>query len=196
MIPGVPGRNEFYIYDSEGILLHTIPTYDINDRPSTSVTMDMRGRIIIGMGCNITLSKTVSVHLQDGMLISKFETSSPPRMLTCAPDNRLVVSFKDNTLKVMDQSGRNAVTVQPPPGVTSWQPKQIRCSKCGELFVSGVSAVYRYMYESAVGEFQYQDCITMEHGPCKVYGIALSSDEEELFIVDRMSSVIKVFHRS
>ncbi|XP_072049997.1 uncharacterized protein [Amphiura filiformis] len=183
IIPGKPDKNEFYIYDSQGVLVSTIPTYDINNQPSTptSVAVDSTGRIIVGLGWNS--HKTMSIHQPDGILRSKYGTTSPPVKLTCTPDDKLIISFADYTLQVMDQSGHNASIIQPPPGIQSWVPMYVRCSKQGELFVSNWAnpvAVYRYVCTG--GEYKYLDCITrMGNEP---YGIALSADEQELFVVD------------
>ncbi|XP_072049096.1 uncharacterized protein [Amphiura filiformis] len=193
IIPGKPGKNEFYIYDSQNVLFSTTPTYDINKQPSnpTSVAVDSAGRIIVGFGYNG--HKTVSIHQPDGSLISKFETTSPPRRLTCTPDDKLIISFHINdTLQLMDQSGHNASIIEPPPGIQSWKPCYVCCSKQGELFVGNTGypkAVYRYVCTG--GEYKYLDCITkMENIP---WGIALSADEQELFLVDWKSSLVKIF---
>ncbi|XP_072049988.1 uncharacterized protein [Amphiura filiformis] len=192
IIPGKYGKNEYYIYDSQGVLVSTIPTYDINNQPSSprSVAVDSTGRIIVALGYN--KHKTVSIHQPDGTLISKYETTSPPRMLTCTPDDKLIISFDDDTLQVMDQSGHNASIIQPPPGIQSWRPVYVCCSKQGELFVSNWGKpedVYRYVCTG--GEYKYLDCITrMENSP---WGIALSADEQELFVVDCDSDTVKIF---
>ncbi|XP_072049989.1 uncharacterized protein [Amphiura filiformis] len=196
IIPGSYGKNEFYIYDSQGVLVSTIPTYDINNQPSRprSVAVDSTGRIIVGLGWDG--HKTVTIHQPDGTLISKFETTSSPRKLTCTPNVKLIISFVDITLQVMNQSGHNFSIIQPPPGIQpgiqSWEPVYVCCSKQGELFVGNQGypkAVYRYVCTD--GEYKYLDCITrMENNP---WGIALSADEQELFVVDNLSSIVKIF---
>ncbi|XP_072040466.1 uncharacterized protein [Amphiura filiformis] len=192
VIPGVYGKNEFHIYNSQGLLVSTTPTCDINNQPSSpsSVDVDSTGRIIVGLG---NTHKTVSIHQPDGTLISKYETTSAPLNLSCMPDDKLIISFDDGTLQVMDQSGENASIIQPPPGIPAWHPWYMCCSKQGELYVGNVGSsnkgVYRYVCTG--GEYKYLDCITrMKYDP---YGIALSADEEELFVVDRRSSVVKLF---
>ncbi|XP_072044474.1 uncharacterized protein [Amphiura filiformis] len=196
IIPGQTGTNEFHIYDSQGILISTTSTFDINNQPSTprSVTVDSTGRIIAGLGWYG--HKTVSIHQPDGTLISKYETTSSPRFITCMPDDKLVISFDDNTLQVMDQSGHNArliMLIKPPPGIQSWQPGYVCCSKQGELFVgnwgSHNKAVYRYSRKG--GKYTFLDCITMmENIPG---GIALSADEQELFVVHYWAHLVKIF---
>ncbi|XP_072048978.1 uncharacterized protein [Amphiura filiformis] len=192
IIPGEYGNNEFHIYDSQGVLVSSTPTYDINNQPSTprSVAVDSTGRIIVGLGWND--QKTVSIHQPDGTLISKYGTTSSPRMLTCTPDDKLIISFADHTLQVMDQSGHNASIIHPPPGIQSWRPYHVCCSKQGELFVGNYGnpkAVYRYVCTG--GEYKYLDCITrMYNSPD---GIALSADEQKLFVVDWKLSIVNIF---
>ncbi|XP_072024137.1 uncharacterized protein [Amphiura filiformis] len=201
IIPGKHGMKAFYIYDSQGVLVSTTPTYDINNQPSTprSVAVDSTGRIIVGLSWDA--HQTVSVHQPDGTLIFKYETTSPPRFQTCTPDDKLIISFRDNTLQVMDLGkkkkksrfvGHNARIIESPPGIQSWKPFYVCCSKQGELFVGNQGnpkAVYRYVCTG--GEYKYLDCIaTMENNP---WGIALSADEQELFVVDWVSGLVKVF---
>ncbi len=191
IIPGKKGNNEFYIYDSHFTRLNTIPTYDINKTPTRprSVAVDSTGRIIVGLGCDN--HKTVSIHQTDGTLISQFETASSPRKLTATPDDRLIISFDDKTLQVMDQSGHNARIIKPPPGIQSWQPWYPCCSKQGELFVVNRAlrngGVHRYMLTD--GKYKYKDCITKVDYPC---GIALSADENNFYMV-YLTHAVKIF---
>ncbi|XP_072049944.1 uncharacterized protein [Amphiura filiformis] len=133
IIPGEPDKNKFYIYDNQGVLFSTIHTYDVNYQPSSpkTVAVDSTGRIIAGLGCDD--HKTISIHEPDGTLISTHEITSSPRFLTCTPDDNLIIAFDDDTLHVMDQSGHNARIIKPPPGIESWQPQNVCCSKQGEL---------------------------------------------------------------
>ncbi|XP_072049097.1 uncharacterized protein [Amphiura filiformis] len=194
IIPGKCDKTGFYICDSRGVLVSTIPTYDMNNKPSspTSVAVDSTGRIIAGLG-SYGDKKTVSIHQPNGTLVSKFETTSSPSRLTCTPDDKLIISFEDNTLQVMDQSGHNASLIQPPPSIQSWKPYHVCCSKQGELFVGNQgypdTVVSRYVCTG--GEYKYLNCITtMESYP---WGIALSADEHELFVVDWGSNCVKIF---
>ncbi|XP_072049098.1 uncharacterized protein [Amphiura filiformis] len=190
IVPGERGKNEFHIYDGEGILVSSIPTSDINNQPSrpSTVAVDSTGRIIVGLFYGG--HKTVSIHQPDGTLVAKFETT-PMRMLTCTPDDKLIKSVTDNTLREMNQSGHNARIIQSPPRIRS-QPWYVCCSKQGELLVGNwgsPKAVYRYVCTG--GEYKYLDCITtMGNSP---YGIAMSADEEKLFVVESGASVVKIF---
>ncbi|XP_072049926.1 uncharacterized protein [Amphiura filiformis] len=184
----IPGKNEFHIYDSQCVLVNTIPTYDINNEPSfpSSVTVDSAGRIIVAL-----CQKTVSIHHPNGTLISNFATPLSPCFVTCTPDDKLIISFEDNGLQVMDQSGQNASIILPPPGIQSWIPEYVFCSKQGELFVGNwgnPKAVYRYI--SIDGEYRNVPCIRMEKQP---WGIALSADGKQLFVVDWRSNLVRVF---
>ncbi len=191
IIPGNRGSKALFIYNSDGVLLNTIPTYDINNKPSvpTTVAVDSTGRIIVGLGYDN--HKTVSIHQPDGTLISQFETPLSPRKLTCTPDDRLIISFDDNTLQVMEQSGHKARIIQPPPCIQSWNPWYVCCSKQGELFVGNTgipSGVYRYV--SPGRHYKYRDCITRMDTP---RGITISVNEEELFVVHNWSHIVKIF---
>ena len=198
IIPGKSGTNEFHIYTNQGAHQYEKnPTKDVlkkSIRPR-SVAVDSRGRIIVGLGWDD--HHTISIYKPDGTLISKFQTWSSPRMLTCTPNDELIISFAYNSLQVMDQSGHNASIIQPPPGIQVWKPSYVCCSKQGELFVSNTygdpSAVFRYMATpGSCSEYKYLDRITnME---CKPWGIALSADEETLYVVDYQSSTIRLFH--
>ena len=132
IIPDID-RTGFRTYDSQGHLLSTTPTYDINNQPSepTSVAVDSTGRIVVVLGYQgrDLYHKTVSIHQPDGNLVSKFQTQSSPRFVTCTPDDNLIISFKDKTLQVMDQSGHNAGVIQSPPDIISWMPGRVCCSK-------------------------------------------------------------------
>ena len=191
IIPGNKDNSEFYIYGSDFVLLKTIPTYDINNKPSEprSVAVDSKGRIIVGLGWDD--AKTVSIHQPDGTLISQFEKPSPPSKITCTPDDRLIISFQDKSLRIMDQSGRNARAIHPPPFIQSWDPRYVCCSKQRELFVGSMgipSGVYRYVF--TFGEYKYSDCIRGMGYPC---GITLSADEKELLVAGFMSSTVTIF---
>ncbi|XP_072049466.1 uncharacterized protein [Amphiura filiformis] len=192
IIPGEYGKNEFYIYDSEGVLVSTTSTYDVIYQTSSpkTVAVDSTGRIIVGLGCDD--HKSMSIHQPDGTLILEHETKSSPRFLTCTPDDNLIIAFDDDTLQVMDQLGYNARIIKPPPGIKSWQPQNVCCSKQGELFVGNggfPKAVYRYVYKG--GKYKYLDCITtMDYTPD---GIALSADDQELFVVDYCLHLVKIF---
>lgn len=188
----VPGEEGFNRYDCSGVLRRSTPTYDVTNQRSTpsSVTVDSTGRIIVGL--RNTKHKTVSIHQPDGTLISKFQTRCSPRKLTCAPDDDLIITFSDNTLQAMDQSGHHVRIIWPPPDIISWIPMYLCCSKQGELFVGNQGypkAVYRYV--SADGEYKYADCITtMNWSP---WGIALSPKEEKLLIVNYRDDLIQLF---
>ena len=187
----VPGKKEFHICDSHTVI-KSIPTYDINNQPSKpdSVAVDSKGRIIVGL--NQDNHKTVSIHKPDGTTLSRFETSSPPRKLTCASDDNLIISFQDNSLQLIGQSGHNARFIQPPTGIEIWEPWYVSCSKQGELFVGNwgnPKGVFRYLLTD--GEFKYIDCVaTMEWYP---FGLALSADADEVFVVDHWGHAVHIF---
>ena len=192
----IPGKTEFFIYHSHGSVVSTHPTYDrgwVKNWPSKprSVAVDSTGRIIVGFGWDD--QKTVSIHQPDGTLISKFQAPSSPRKLTCTEYDKLIISFDDNTLQLMEQTGNNPSIIERPPNVEEdeWMPQYVCCSKQGELFVGSQgnpSAVFRYKFTN--GEYKYLDCITAMDGS---QGIALSTDETELFVVDSANDLVKVF---
>ena len=188
----VPGDNVLYRYDISGMLYTTMP-YPLEGAKAATprtVAVNSKGQIIAGFGCDG--EKKISIYQADGTLLHSLDMWSPPYKLTCTPDDKLIVTFDDNTLVKMDPSGTNAKMIPSPPVVSSWVPAYVCCSKQGELFVGNQGepkAVYRYV--STDGDFTYHDCvIEMEWPP---WGIALSADEKELFVVVQAENAVKIF---
>ena len=97
----------------------------------------------------------------------------------------------------VDPSGRHVKIIHPPVGIQSWDPWYLYCSKQGgELFIGNQGdpkAVYRYV--AGNDGYKYTDCIaSMKWCP---WGIAMSADEDKLYIVDTNyvsgSGVIKIY---
>ncbi|XP_072042775.1 E3 ubiquitin-protein ligase TRIM56-like [Amphiura filiformis] len=171
----LPGKGQIQFYDSQGKTLTdypNTPTYDMLNQPSTprALTVDSSGRIIAGLRGN-----TISIHHEDGRLISKFATSGMPNWLAVTYKEDIAVVI-DNTLQLMDYCGNNVRVLQPPLQVTEWMPYGVCCSKQGEIFVVNLGspkAVYRY---TADGEQCLGCVITGLHYPM---GIAISDERAE-----------------
>ena len=181
---------QFCMYDEDGNVEETFPTYDMNHELSNprSVAVDSHGRIAVAVG-----AKTISIHQPDGDFISKFGTTACPDKLTWTPDGKIIGSFMDNTLQIMDQSGLNVNIIDPPHNMQSWKPVYVYCGKNGELYVGNwgeTKGVYRYV-PSDKGEYRFLDRVAVMSKP--PYGIALSQDEEKLFIVDYYKNEVQIY---
>lgn len=188
----VPGDNMLYRYDSAGMLYTTMSCLYEGGKATTpkAVAVNSKGQIIVGFDSDG--EKMISIYQADGALLHSLQMWSPPYKLTCTPDDKLIVTFVDHTLVTMDPSGANAKMIQPPPGVRSWVPAYVCCSKQGELFVGNQGnpkAVYRYV--STDGNYTYQDCVIELKWP--PWGIALSADEKELYVVVQAENAVRIF---
>ena len=175
-------------HTKNGNYLSNVPVSDTTGKKSNliSVAVDASDRIIAGHDRN-----AISIHYADGSLISKCATTSMPFCLAATSEGEIVCSCSDRQcLELMDYSGSNVRTVQPPPEVRSWAPTFV-CCRQGEIFVVNIGnhrGVFRY---TAKGN--YLGCVTTEvQNPA---GIALSQDGMELFVVEHNDQQIKIFHR-
>ena len=102
------------------------------------------------------------------------------------------MSFQDNSLQMIGQSCHNARLIQPPTGIKTWEPWYVCCSKQGELFVGNwgnPKGVFRYLLTDR--ELKYIDCVaTMDWYP---FGLALSTDADEVFVVDHWGHAVHIY---
>ena len=188
----LPGKAELLFHDDQGNRLKypKASTYKANNKPAdpTTLAVDSRGRIIVGLWH----STTISIHHADGQLISKFATPAKPQRLAVTSQGDIAATFTDNTLQLMDYSGNNVRVVQPPPGVSKWEPYAICCSRQGEIFVvnhGDPQAVYRY---TADGDECLGCVITGFDDPS---GIAITEDGQQLYVAEFSQQVVKIFQR-
>ena len=190
----ITGNNEIKVYLSKWFgtrRLFSFPTFDFNNQleSPSSVGVDSCGRIIIAMHDG----KTVSIHQPDGAVISMFETSHCPRRLAVTPNDELVITFDNNSIQVLSQLGHTIKTIQPPSGV-DWIPWYICCSKNGQIIVSNQGnpkAVFMYIFRDS--EYRITDCLLRLDNNGIPFGITLSKDERELFVVDRYNNAVRKF---
>ena len=190
----VTGNNEIKVYSSKWFgtrRLFSFPTFNFQNRPGrpTTVHVDSCGKIIVGMHDG----KTISIHQPDGSALSMFETPHPPRRLAVTSNDELAVILDNNTVQIINQQGYMTKTVEPPPGV-EWIPWYICCSKQGQLIISNQGnpkAVFMYIYRD--GQYRVTDCLLKLENNGIPYGVTLSHDERELFVVDRSNNVVKKF---
>ena len=190
----ITGNNEIKVYLSKWFgtrRLFSFPTFDINNRlePPSSVGVDSCGRIIVAMHDG----KTVSIHQPDGTVISMIETSHCPRRLAVTANDELVITFDNNSIQVLSQLGHTIRTIQPPSRV-DWIPWYICCSKNGQVLVSNQGnpkAVFMYIFRD--GEYRITDCLLKLDNNGSPFGITLSKDERELFVVDRYNNAVRKF---
>ena len=175
------------LYTSDYKLVSEFPTYNANRKPciATAVAVDKNGCIILGMKDN-----AISIHNADGSLKSSFSLPFQPFSVAVTSHEEIVISGSNDTLQLFDYSGKCIQTLDPPPEVESWLPWYVCCSKTDEVFVVDMnwSAIYKY----AAGRV-YMGCVTSE-----VYdprGIALSHDDQELYVTDYCERKVKIFQR-
>ena len=92
----------------------------------------------------------------------------------------------------MDYTGNTVKVVQPHPGVKSWVPQSVCCSKQGEIFVVNYGvpkAVYRYTEDGD----KCLGCVVKGLGDPA--GIAVTEDGQNLFVVEQWESMVKIFQR-
>lgn len=176
-------------YDSNYKLLSTFKTYNANKEPSgaIAVTVDKNGCVILGMYHN-----AISIHNADGSFKSSFAIpNNLPYSVAVTSHDEIVVASYDNQLQLFNYSGKCLLTFDPPPEVKSWVPRYVCCSKKDEVFVSNLGdpkAIYRY----AAGGV-YIGCVTIDvNDP---WGIALSHDDQELYVVEFSNEVVTIFKR-
>ena len=189
----LPGESEILFYDGQGNRLEypKAVTCGMNNKPSgiRSLAVDIKGRVIVGLEGN-----TISIHHPDGRVISKFATHAQTHTMGLGVTSKgnIAATFLDSTLKVMDYSGNIVKVVRPPQAVSYWKPGSICCSKKGEIFVVNQvdpKAVYRY---TADGNECAGCVIAGLDGP---RGIAITKDEQQLFVVERSQHLITTFQR-
>ncbi|XP_072020832.1 uncharacterized protein [Amphiura filiformis] len=194
IIPRHKGVIEFY--NQKGTLLTTSSHMTCtNNKPSNinSIAVDKQGKIIVGL-----VSNTVSTHHADGSLICKFATKYMPFRLAITSQNKIVCSFYDSkvkrctSLQLMDYTGCYARAILPPANIRNWDPG---CVCCGaeEIFVANEklgdpAGIYRYTSDG-----NYLGCCTTQVTDPR--GIEMSCDGTELFVAERRSNQVKVFHR-
>ena len=203
----VANKKCIQFHTENGMFLSNVPVSDGRDNESnlTSVAVDANDQIIAGHEGN-----DISIHYADGSLISKFATKSSPFCLDATSEGEIVCSYRDYShikcLELMDYSGSNIRTIQPPPEVKEWIPSYVCCRE-GEIFVvNGCKTAGIFVFSDHNGDpegifrytakGQYLGCVTTEV-KCPVR-IALSKDGMELFVVDDdgRGGKVKIFQRA
>lgn len=186
----IDGKDTMFCYDNEGHQLSKITTTDLKMEVCKpyGIAVDKQGRIIAALRSNC-----VSIHYSDGIIINNIGIQkTTPWRIDVTSLGELVVSCVDKTLKLMDYSGGNVRDIQPPPGITKWNPGYVTCcEKYGEIFVGNVGvpkAVYSFTSD---GEYigVVTDDVDMPQG------IAVSKDGQELMVAELNENRIKTFSR-
>ncbi len=166
----------------------------------TSIAVDAKGIAIAGSKRLPNSSERRANHTKlkdmlflfhpDGRSRSGIDTTAEPRSLAATTDEQIVASFMDNSLQVTKYTGSNWRTIQSPPGVASWIPGPVCCSKQGEIYVINYGetfAVYKYLIDGDL----YLGCAIKDlHNPT---GIAISDDGKKLYITEGYLNLVKVF---
>ena len=159
---------------SDSSLCYAVAAVDINDRT------------IVGN------SRKISVYNTDiNSVTSGFNVHSQPMSIAASFPGEITIVYEDNTLQTVDYSGKIIRTFQPPPEVITWEPRCVCASKRCEVFVlnqGDPKAIYRYI---ASGE--YLGCVTTEIVDSR--GIAMSHDDQELYVTEYTDQLVKVFKR-
>ncbi len=184
------GNDEILFYDTQGNLLSSVGTYDINNKRSWPVTLatDSRGRILT----LLSSKNTISIHHANGHPISKFSTKIRPLGLAVSSQNDIVATMDNRSVHLMDYKGQNVRVLQQPQDATVWYPINVCCSQQGEIFITSwgsPNAVYRY---TAAGD-KCLGCVA--DGFHKPVGLDITEDGQKLYVVDSEKCVIKVFER-
>ena len=189
----VPGDNKLLCYNDG----QQVSTIDIADAWTQTLTVDRCGRIIAYTPDSYKYPW--SIHDADGMKISSFKsTGNVPSRLdsTCACDIVFIQWYSQTKrcadVKLMNCNGGDVRILNPPPQVTEWYPRDVCCSKKqSEIFVSNwgtPTAVYKYTAQGT-----YVGCVTTDVG--SPTGIALSTDEKELFVAEHRRQLVKWYRR-
>ncbi|XP_072046659.1 uncharacterized protein [Amphiura filiformis] len=176
-------------YDCNYKLLSELKTYGANNIPSIAraVTVDKNGCIILGMD-----DDAISIHNADGSFKSSFAILYTPWSVAVTSHEEIVVTgYINHTLQLFNYSGKYLLTFDPSPEVNTWYPTYLCCSKNNEVFVSNwgdPKAIYRYAASGV-----YMGCVTTDVSDPR--GIALSHDDQELYVAEWSDKVVKIFKR-
>ncbi|XP_072047957.1 uncharacterized protein [Amphiura filiformis] len=154
------------------------------------ITIDKNDSVIMGLCDNTT--NWISVYdIDNGSETSSFEIQSKPISIALSAPGEIAVVYANNTLQTSDYTGKIIHIFHPPPEAITWVPRCICASKKYEVFVvnqGDPKAIYRY---TAGGE--YIGCVTTEINDAR--GIAISHDDQELFVTEYTDHLVKVFKR-
>ncbi|XP_072043508.1 uncharacterized protein [Amphiura filiformis] len=197
-----PTSNSCKLYSNKYKLLKELEIRDVRNELCTAdaVTVDKNGHIILGMHKFILTepTNTISIHSPDGRVQACFAPSISPQTLAVTSKEEIVIANNfaiGCTLQLFDYTGKHLHTIEPPPEVTEWKPTHVCCSTKDDVFVMNQGdpkAIYKY----AAGRV-YMGCVTTEVS--YTWGIALSHDDQKLFVGDRKDKsnyVIKIFQAS
>ena len=202
-------RNNFcQVYDSNYKLLSKFKTYNANKESSEAkaVTVDKNGCVILGIddvdsdisdeddddsNDSSMNGNAISVHGTDGSFISSFAIPYRPSSIAVTSHEQIAIASYDNqSLQLFSYSGECLMTIDPPPEVNDWCPRYVCCTM-REMFVfndGDPRAIYRYTTSGV-----YLGCIVK--GLDFQWGIALSHDEQELYVVECSENEVKIFKR-
>ena len=184
----IPKYKDFcWIFDHEYKQISKFQTYNAKKELSEAktVAVDKNGCIVLGMKDN-----AISIHNADGSLKSSFPLPYEPCSVAVTSHEEIVVTSHGNA-QLFEYSGKCIQTLDPPPEINTWKPYGVCCSKTDEVFVvnrGDPKAIYKY----AVGRV-YMGCVTTEvNDP---WGIALSHDDQEMYVSERSDKMVKIFQR-
>ncbi len=186
---------QLVIFDDGGSKIEAAPILNESNMlcNGNAVTIDSRGKVIVGND-----STGITIYNSDMNLISTFPTMSRIYHLSATSEGEIVASIEDplseqgSSVQMMDYSGNNIRTIQPPAEVTVWHPGSVYCWQ-EEIYVvneltGNPVGIYRY---TSSGD--YLGCVTNE--VINPFGIALSKDRLQLFVADLHDNQIKIFQR-
>ncbi|XP_072051629.1 E3 ubiquitin-protein ligase TRIM45-like [Amphiura filiformis] len=159
---------------------------------ATAVTVDKNGSIILGMAKNMNIDNhTISIHSSDGTVQACFAPSISPNSLAVTSKEEIVIANGQDTLQLLDYTGKCLHTTEPPSEVTTWKPTQVCCNTQDCVFVvnqGDPKAIFRF----AAGRV-YMGCVTTEvNDP---WAIAISHDDQKLLVGDKSdgSNLVNIF---
>ena len=183
------------VFDATGKYLQKFTTCPPpNDTPSSDGKMlaQLSGLAIDDEDCLLVgeiKNKYVSRHSQDGSHLTTIQTSIAPWYLASLHGQIIISSSIEQTVQVVDQSGRLLHTLQ---GPDNWMPTGVCCSLdtiyvCN--FASDCNGVYAF---SASGE--YLGCVTKEVSDPT--GVALVDGGKKLVVAQWGRAGVQLFRRS
>ncbi|XP_072047451.1 uncharacterized protein [Amphiura filiformis] len=188
----VPDRSFCRVYDSNGKKVSEFRTLNLSEKYETvtAMTVDKNGNIIFGM------NKIIAIWKVDGSFKSGYPISTRPDGIAVTSTDKIIVANPSDGLVMFKSyfSGKKPLTpFAPPPDIKKWRPVCLCCSKKDELFVTNGSGgdpvgIYKYAASGA-----YIGCVTTDVKKPK--GIALSNDDQELYVVDEDSKSVKIFEK-
>ena len=184
------------VFSADGKYQHRFAAVSPEGKPSDTedtklygLTMDNNRHILVGE----CMHEYISKHTEQGVHVGSIKVNIRPEFLAVTPNDTIIISsLNGHTVQIINQSGQVLHTLNPPAGVTHWNPYDVHCCKDIIFITNWINApsggaIYCYSMSA-----DYLGCITTRIA--YPIGLVITEDGNKMVVAQECRDVV-ILHR-